>query len=79
MKIDISPKPELDIEHLNTAITVGTAKSPQYLIMNYSTFTSLRNQTDYCKEEYAGNVYYKYCGIKISLCEALEYGQIDIV
>ena len=47
--------------------------------MNYSTFTSLRNQTDYCKEEYAGNVYYKYHGIKISLCEALEYGQIDIV
>lgn len=46
MKIDISPKPELDIEHLDTAITVGTAKSPQYLIMNYSTFTSLRNQTD---------------------------------
>lgn len=79
MKIDISPKPELDIEHLDTAITVGTAKSPQYLIMNYSTFTSLRNQTDYCKEEYVGNVYYKYRGIKISLCEALEYGQIDIV
>ena len=67
MKIDISPKPELDIEHLDTTITVGTAKPIRYLIMNYSTFTSLRNQTDYCKEEYAGNVYYKYRGIKIFL------------
>lgn len=79
MKINISPKLELDIEQLNTAIVVGMAKQPKYLIMNYSTFTSLRNQTGDCKEEYNKNVYYEYRGRKIALCESLKYGEIDLV
>ena len=84
MCIDISPKPNLDVDKLNTVIRVGTAKPPRYLIMNYSTFTTLRNQTtaeEGFQEQNNGiaKVYYKYQGLKICICEAFEYGEIEVV
>lgn len=57
-----------------------------YLIMNNKTYDSLR---DLVKDEYAPiidmrvysqtSTFPQYRGIKIAICDALDYGEIDIV
>lgn len=78
MKITITEKPKLDIKELEAALDkLAVDKiSPRYLVMNSETLRD--TMVEFIYTYYASKII-TFRGIDIAVCEALSYGEIDIV
>ena len=78
MKITITEKPKLDIKELEAALDKIYVDniSPRYLVMNSET---LRDTMVEFIHTYHSDKKITFRGIDIAVCEALSYGEIDIV
>lgn len=73
---------KLDIGALNTEI-FSRVKLPSYLIMSEETFNAIKHELlvtmpEECAKSFMKQEFKWYAGVPIAICNALQYGFIDI-
>ena len=73
---------KIDIKLLNEEI-YSRVKPPSYLIMSKETFNSIKHEVfttlpGECANQFLKREFKRYAGVPIAICDALQYGFIDI-